>query len=78
MNKTHLFFCLFFRIYPIIFQTAKAQPHGVAKHFRRVTKGERGVVSLPFFKIKKSALIWGKNAMIILTNGLNFSFKMLF
>ena len=43
----------------------------------RVTRGERGEVSPALFRnLKKSALILGKNALITVIYGLNFSFKM--
>ena len=47
---------------------------------RRVTRGEEeGEVSRAFFqKLEKSTLILGKNALIVLIYGLNFSFKMPF
>ena len=46
---------------------------------RRVTRGGRGGVSPTLFqKLGKSALILGKNALIVVIYGLNFSIKMQF
>ena len=43
----------------------------------RVTRGGRGEVSPALFRnLEKSALILGKNALITVIYGLNFSFKM--
>ena len=43
----------------------------------RVTRGERGDVSPALFRnLEKIALILGKNALITVIYGLNFSFKM--
>ena len=41
-------------------------------------EGEGGGLPYPFPKLEKSALILGKNAMIVVICGLNFSFKMKF
>ena len=48
--------------------------------FRRVTRGgeEEEVPPALFQKLEKSALILGKNALIVVIYGLNFSFKMQF
>ena len=46
--------------------------------FRRVTIGGRGMSPLPFFKIKKSALILEKYILTKFIYGLNFLFKRLF
>ena len=46
---------------------------------RRVTRGGKRDVSPTLFqKLKKSALILGKNALIVDIYGLNFAFKMQF
>ena len=46
---------------------------------RRVTRGGKGEVFPTLFqKLKKSALILGKNALIVDIYGLNFAFKMQF
>ena len=47
---------------------------------RRVTRGGRGgeVSPVLFQKLEKSALIWGKNALVVVIYGLNFLFKMQF
>ena len=46
---------------------------------RRVTRGGGGEVSPALFqKLEKSALIWRKNALIVVIYGYNFSFKMKF
>ena len=42
--------------------------------FKRVTRGEEGLVSPALFqKLRKSALILGKNALIVVIYVLNFS-----
>ena len=47
--------------------------------YRRVTGGGEGEVSPALFqKLEKSALILGKNALIVVIYRLNFSFKMQF
>ena len=49
----------------------------VLQNSKRVTRGGgREVYPALFKKKKKSALIWGKNALIVVIYGQNFSFKM--
>ena len=49
----------------------------VLQNSTRVTRGGgREVYPALFQKLEKSALIWGKNALIVVIYGQNFSFKM--
>ena len=50
-------------------------PHSIQAH---TTWGEGVRSQQPFFKIEIKRPDFGKNALIILINGLNISFKMLF
>ena len=55
-------------------------PANTTTKYKRVTRGGRGGEVYPslFQNLGKSTLILGKNALIVVTYGLNFSFKMQF